>query len=220
MHLIRGCSFQHLEAACLETQDQRELWHVDISLSGFSFSSCTSHLHSSLTSHATPVSAWCKKKKRCCFSSCLLNLFFFSLRCWITFTYGLVFKFRAELFFLFSCAARSCWPHIGHVRSAYASEHLYIACFFFFAPSFFLEFFSFHKFFFFVPHVSLHPRVQISRGHCGHTRLKKSGQVALIISCSTTPGSNAVDVKRAVPMCDSCSSCSQRLASVCRGYLC
>lgn len=131
MHLIRGCSFQHLEAACLETQDQRELWHVDISLSGFSFSSCTSHLHSSLTSHATPVSAWCKKKKKVLLFILLTESFFFSLRCWITFTYGLVFKFRAELFFLFSCAARSCWPHIGHVRSAYASEHLYIACFFF-----------------------------------------------------------------------------------------
>lgn len=74
---------------------------MDISLSSFSFSSCTSHLHSSLTSHATPVSAWCKKKKKVLLFILLTESFFFSLRCWITFTYGLVFKFRAELFFSF-----------------------------------------------------------------------------------------------------------------------
>lgn len=88
-----------------------------------------------------------KKKKKVLLFILLTESFFFSLRCWITFTYGLVFKFRAELFFLFSCAARSCWPHIGHVRSAYASEHLYIACFFFSRLPFSSSFFLFINFF-------------------------------------------------------------------------
>lgn len=42
--------------------------------------------------------------------------------------YCLVFDFRAELF-LFSCTARSCELYVSHMRLAYASKHLYIACF-------------------------------------------------------------------------------------------
>lgn len=91
-------------------------------------------------------------------SSCPLNLFSFCFLFYVGFCS--VLSSILGLSFPFSWAARGC----GLV---YTSKHLYIA---FFAPSFpkFLPSPLLFFFFFFVPHVSLHPRVQISRGLCVH----------------------------------------------------